>query len=339
MTRKPALLVILTLAVSSAVFAEGSSPLSLSFVPSFNLPLGTDSQAFGFGGGGNLVGEYRMPFLPILFAGAEAGYSYLPLQASTTASLISGGDISLISAGVLVGARLDFLRSFSVRATAGVGYWYGFLNGSSTAGSDPFASIGVDFSYTFIPSLSIGLGAAYRDFFGMYNDIAVTLGLSYNFLSGSAQTVAPAKVQEQPPAKPAPLSNAPTQAFPDEKNKGIAIYNLSFNKVFPIFHAWYDSNPLGKVTIRNTDSSPATDITVSLFTKRYMDEPKECAVIPVLKRVKRRTSTCSPCLGTTSWRSPRPPRWPRRWMSATRGTARQPPAPRSRRSTSMTGMQ
>ena len=286
MIRKAVLSAIFAAAVSLAAYAQTPSPLSFSLVPSFDLPLGTDGTAFGFGGGGNIVGEYRMPFLPILFAGAEAGYSYLPLKAST-ASLISGGAVSLISGGVLVGARLDFLTNFSARATAGVGYYYGFLNGSSTSGSNPFASVGLDVSYAFIPSLNLGLGAAYRNFFGLYNDIAVTLGVSYNFLSSGNPTSAPVKVQEQAPLKPAPLSNdrpnTPAQTLPDDKNKGVAIYNLSLIKVFPIFHAWYDTNPIGKMTIRNTDSSVATDVTVTLFIKRFMDAPKECAVIRSLK--------------------------------------------------------
>jgi hypothetical protein len=279
MTRKAAFAVVIVLFVGFDGFSQSESPslLSLSLVPSFNVPMGSDTTWFALGGGGKLVGEYRMPFLPLLFAGAEGGFSYVPLTAKTTMSLVSGGAVA--------GVRFDFLKDFTFRITASGGYFYAFLNdGSGHSGSNPFVSIGGDLSWTFVPALSAGLGASYRDFLGLYNDIAVTLGMSYNFPGGSQ---ASPPVKEQAPVKPAPLTNAqptaPNQALPNEKNKGVAIYNLTFNKVFPIFHAWYDSNPIGKVTIRNTDSSPATDITVSLFIKRYMDDAKECATIPVLQ--------------------------------------------------------
>jgi len=283
MTRKAVFAVVLVLSVGLAGFAQSATPgpLSLSLVPSLNLPMGSDTTDFSLGGGGKLLGEYRMPFQPLLFAGAEVGYSYVPLKSLgapvTTMSLVSGGAV--------VGARYDFLRNFSARITAGVGYFYASLGDGSGTGSNPFASIGADLSWAFVPSLSVGLGAEYRDFFGLYNDIAITLGVSYNFLSGGGGGAAP--VRQQPATKPGPLTNnqppAKPQILPDEKNKGVLIHDLTFNKVFPIFHAFYDSNPIGKLTLVNTDNSPATDITVTLVIKQYMDAPKDCATIPALK--------------------------------------------------------
>ena len=279
MIRKAAFATVLMLAASVGGFAQSPSPLSIALVPSFSVPMGTDGNLFTFGGGGKLLGEYRMPFLPVLFAGAEAGYSYVPLKAVTSMSLFSGGAV--------VGARFDFLSNFSFRITAGGGYFYASLNDGSGTGSNPFFSAGADLSWTFVPALSLGLGAAYRDYFGLYNDVAVTLGLSYNFPSGGGGAAAPVKVQEQAPQKPAPLTEikpaAPVQKIPNERDKGVQIYNLSLNKVFPIFHAYYDINPIGTMTIRNTDGSTATDITVSLNIKQYMDAPKDCIVIPALK--------------------------------------------------------
>jgi len=284
MTRKAFLVAVLVLSVGFAGFAQapaaapsGPSPLSLSLTPDFSVPLGGDASLFTVGGGGKLSGEYRMPFLPLLFVGAEAGYSFVPLQSVTALSLLGGG--------VSVGARLDFARNFSARVTGTGGYYYAFLNDNTGSGSNPFASIGADVSWNFVPSWSLALGAAYRDFFGLYNDMAVTIGVSYNFLSRGGGGAAP--VREQPSTKPTPLTNnqppAKPQNLTEEKNKGVVVQNLSFNKVFPIFHAFYDSNPIGKLTLVNTDNSPATDITVTLLIKQYMDAPKDCATIPSLQ--------------------------------------------------------
>lgn len=265
MVRKAALSAVITAVVALTGFAQAPALLSLSLVPGVNVPLGADAQAFGIGGAGDLRAEYRMPFFPVLFAGAGAGYSFVPLKSITS--------MSLISASALVGARLDFLGGFSARVTSGMGYYYAFLNdGSSNSGSNPFLSIGADLSYALMPALSIGLGASYRNFLGLYNDLSVTVGVSYNLLSGSGTSGAPALQQEQPSARPAPL-----------EGKGITITNLAMSKVFPIFHSWYDTNPIGKMTITNTSGTTATDVAVTLLIKQYMDAPKECAVIRELK--------------------------------------------------------
>ncbi len=118
-----------------------------------------------------------------------------------------------------------------------------------------------------------------------FNDIAVTLGASYNFLQGASQA---APIQKEPtPAKPTPLKSNEQPATPakppEDKNKGIVIQNISFNKVFPIFHAFYDTHPIGTITLVNTDSSPATDVAVTLQIKQYMDAPKDCGTIATLK--------------------------------------------------------
>ena len=175
MTRRMVFAAILAFAVGIAGSAQTAtvSPLSLSIVPSFTLPF-WGSPEFTYGGGGTLLGEYRMPFLPLLFVGAEAGFSYVPLTSITTMSLASGG--------VVVGTRFDFMKSLSFSVTAAGGYFYASLNDGSGSGSNPFASLGTEFSWTPVPAFSIGLGATYRDFFGLYNDIAVTLGASYNFM-------------------------------------------------------------------------------------------------------------------------------------------------------------
>jgi tetratricopeptide (TPR) repeat protein len=84
-------------------------------------------------------------------------------------------------------------------------------------------------------------------------------------------------IAEEPPAPaepPKPL---------EEKGKGLVIHDLAFDSVFPIFHTYYDNHRVGRLTLKNTEDVPVTDITVSLKIPQYMDLPKECAVIPEVK--------------------------------------------------------
>jgi hypothetical protein len=174
--------------------------------------------------------------------------------------------------------RYDILRNLSVRAYANGGYYYAFLNnGSQQKAANPFAGGGVGLSWSFVPSLSLGLGAAYRNFFGLYNDLSVSLGVSYTF-----PVAGPASERRPQPARPG-LLNADQVDNPGIEGQGLVMRNLAFGHVFPIFHAWYDSNPIGSLTLINTGSAPATVITVSLNIRQYMDAPKKSATIPEMK--------------------------------------------------------
>ncbi|MGA2478058.1 MAG: hypothetical protein ABSG63_04825 [Spirochaetia bacterium] len=68
-----------------AAFAESPpapSLFSLSLTPDFSIPMGRNTSLFTAGGGAQLSAEYRMPFLPLFFVGGEAGFSFVPVQAS-----------------------------------------------------------------------------------------------------------------------------------------------------------------------------------------------------------------------------------------------------------------
>ncbi len=191
--------------------AADTSFFSLSLVPHFTMPLGRDTTVYAPGGGADLNAEYRLPSLPILFVGGGLGYSFVPLQAVTS--------ISLMDAGLAAGLHYDLMPSLSLRAFASGGYFYAFINdGTGRGGGNPVASGGVDLSYSLTPELGIGVGAAYRYYFGLYNDLAVTLGVSYNFQSRGGQAAAPLQQRPAQP-KPTPIPPAP-QAQPRPGARG-----------------------------------------------------------------------------------------------------------------------
>jgi tetratricopeptide (TPR) repeat protein len=258
----------------TATVGSSSSLFSLSLTPRFTIPLGRDTAVYSFGGGADFEAEYRMPFLPILFLGVGLGYSFVPLQAVTS--------ISLFDAGLAAGFRFDLLPSLSVRAYGSGGYFYAFMNdGTGRGGANPVAAGGADISWAITPALGIGLGATYRYYFGFYNDLAVTLGMSYGFPAGGGQAAKPAQ-QGQSQAKPQPLQSTP-QAQPEPKGKGLFVKELSLENVFPVQHAYYDTNPIGKMLLKNTEDSAMTDITVTFIVRQFMDAPKDCGIIAELK--------------------------------------------------------
>ena len=256
--------------------AASTTPLlSLSFTPRFTIPLGEDTALYALGGGISFQAEHRISSLPLLFIGGNLGYSYVPLQAVTSLSLIDGG--------ITAGLRFDLRPTLSIRVFGSGGYFFAILNnGSGTGGANPMVAGGADIAWAFAPGLSIALGAAYRYCIGLYNDLAVTLGMSYGVSIAGTKMPVRSQQQNPAPAKPAPLQSAP-QESPEPKGKGLIVKELSLGNVFPILHAFYDTNPIGTAVLRNTEESPITDITVSFIVRQFMDAPKDCATIAEIK--------------------------------------------------------
>ena len=56
----------------------------------------------------------------------------------------------------------------------------------------------------------------------------------------------------------------------------IKISSSELKPVFPIFYKFYDTNPVGTVTISNPAKDLAKNVTVEFFVKQFMDNPKTC---------------------------------------------------------------
>ena len=76
------------------------------------------------------------------------------------------------------------------------------------------------------------------------------------------------------PARPEPLGETTIK----RTGKGLEISSIELNRIFPVLFKHYDDNPVGQVVIYNNEYSPVTNISLSFFVERYMDNPKECAV-------------------------------------------------------------
>jgi hypothetical protein len=266
------LLSVILLASSFPVLAQSSetqkgaqkptSLLSLSVTPNFSIPMGGDSSFFGVGGGALLAADYRLPFFSLLFLGGDLGYSLVPLTTVTS--------LSLPQAALEAGICLDLAPTLSARAHGWLGYAYGLLNNAAGTGGTPFVATGADIGWRFVPTLSLDLGFAYRYYFDLYNDIALTLGMSYHVPRSAAQAF---REQNQPQPKPTPLESPPA----------LVIKELSLGNIFPILHAYYDTSPLGHLVLVNTGDTPMTDVTVSFLVHQFMDDPKQSPTVAELK--------------------------------------------------------
>jgi tetratricopeptide (TPR) repeat protein len=278
---KPILFALAFLACQGAFGqAEGaaqSAPMlfSLTLTPSVTVPLGRDAPYYNPGFGADISADFRMPFFPLWFVSGGLGYSLVPLESVTSLSLLSGG--------LGTGFRFDSGKLGAKVRGAG-GYFYGFLNdGSSRGGANPFATGGASISWAFTPSLSAGLGATYRYFFGLYNDLSIQLGGSYSFLPGGGQAWKPSSrpaVEQKPlPAKPEPIKEEPVKAEPQRPTPqlapgaGLEVSNVEFFNVFPVFFKYYSSHALGRIVVKNADTAAASDVKAGFFLKQYMDNP------------------------------------------------------------------
>ncbi len=254
---KRAAFVIILIVAMPSIAAHAAQPateppplVSLGIWPFWSVPnpfqVGND-LAFGQGGGARLAAEFVLPFFPLVFAtgGLEYGYAGFVSYYGTPYS------ISLLSGSLGLGLRMPIADWLTIRILAGGGYYYGFLNhtGIADGGSNPFLSAGLGCVFNLGPLFSLELAESYIWHYNLRQSIQLSLGAIYHVL---------------PPG-------------------GVEIEDLIFESVFPVFRTYYDTHSIGSATIRNTASSPATRVSVSLRVPQYMDAAKECLTIQELK--------------------------------------------------------
>ena len=233
---------------------QGLTPdlFSISMAPGVSIPVSTDSAYFDMGGGADIDVELRMPFYTAWYLGANVGYYYAPVRRITSLSTIEGG--------VLTGLSYEPFRNFMVKAFTGGGYFYGLLNNGAGTGSNPYLAGGVGVSYFITPNLSLGVQGSYRYFFGLMNDIAIAAGTTYRFgAPGSSRSYVPG-------GKPTPLNGTVTS--------GMDAASLTLSDVYPVFYAYYDDHPIGKAVLHNAERVAAENISISVYVKEFMDNPK-----------------------------------------------------------------
>ncbi len=232
---------------------------SIIIKPSFELPLGEKSSLtnadapFKPGGSVSFNLQYVPPGIPLFFFSGVLGYSVMPTQAE---------NLTVLNGGLRSGLNFRFGDVLSLNTGVELGWYVGMYPGNE-AGSNPYAGGNIDLSWDISPELTLSAGAGYKYLLGyesatesytdLYQGASVSIGTVFHLSSG------------------------------DNRTK-VKVDNIEFDPVFPVFYGYYDSNPLGTVSLTNGENSTITDVKVYFDVNQYMEEPKLSATFPSLKR-------------------------------------------------------
>jgi hypothetical protein len=238
---------------ASATKAPGAlSGFSATLSPVGFVPLGADATLFGFGGGSDAAVSWRIPALPSLSVGAGGGYLFLPSSLPTD---------TVSAAHVAANAAWNFQVSqkLSIKAAGEGGWYFAALNGGGApAGNNPFLGGGLSLNLDLSRTLGLGLGAGYRGYGGLASGISIGLGISLKPQGASASKA----------------SLPPGIKLLKGDGGGIDPVGIVLNPVYPVFYAYYDTSPIGKVYMKNLETVDASDIVVKVLVKQFMDEAK-----------------------------------------------------------------
>jgi len=228
-------------------------------MPSVVVPMGEksalidDSALYTLGAGTSLHLQYIFPDLPMLYLDGNLGYGYQPTQAQllnmVTTGIGTGGNIR-------AGDRTSF--------TAGTEFgWYLAMYPDAPTASNPWVGVRVTGSMDFTPSFTLTVGGGYRLMIG-YDTESSSFTELFQGLNFSIGTTIPL-------------------AGGENRNK-VKTENIDFSPIFPVFYGYYDTHPVGNVTIKNGENGTITDLQVSFFVNQYMEQPKVSEPISQLKR-------------------------------------------------------
>ncbi len=264
---KRVVIVILLVFMPFIATAQTYSSLRLQLTPRLEIPLGGYAGRFNPGAAGQFSLAYKPPTRFPVYVGIDAGYSYIPVNLEWSAPIhtaMAGG-----------GLGLDFRLLGRLGADIYVkgGYYQGFirdLQGSVVHGGNPYLDTGAMFRFYLSPGFRIGIGSAYREYFGkpesLYRSISFFLSGSYRIpLKGSAEF-------------------EPLEAVPSR----LQLQDIEIGNIFPVFYKYYDDHPIGSAVIENKEKGTVENIEISVFMKQYMDYPKTYGIQePVRKGEKR----------------------------------------------------
>jgi len=189
--------------------------------------------------------------LPFLEALARAGVHSMQLDSDESILYVGG------SAGLGFVARLLERVSVEVSGFAGLGKILNY-NGKDYGMYELGARL--ETSLRLSSALTLGISAGYERL--------ANPNSSASFLDAISAGIS--------------LKLSPAELARDRAN--VAITKVETQAIFPVFRSWYDSEPLGSVTIRNNEDGAVENLSVSFFAPEYMGGPRLCATVGRLER-------------------------------------------------------
>jgi hypothetical protein len=275
-TRAIATLWLLLFGFPWLAFGESPVTLGLQATPELSLPMGESATYFALGGGARLAGAVGLPGIRLVTPLVDIGYLFLPVQSA-------GANLSVLQFGAGALFSVPLGNRFTADLKVAAGYYAGVLQGpvSSTGGS--FYGVGnAGVSMFLSPRLSLTAAAGYGYYHQVYQGLQFTLGTTVRLAGAGSGPIPHEGVLPLFPGK------LPARGL-------VKISDVKLERVFPVLWKYYDTHPLGSITLTNVGDRELESLEVRLEmptadpTKSYIDKPKLSARIERLKKGESRT--------------------------------------------------
>ena len=229
---------------------------STRLIPSGLMPLGSSRDLFKFGG----AIDANTSYIPesSLFPGIAAGarFALLPVETSGYIRVLAGyGGPAIL---------LPVTQTLSILAQGSAGYYLWNTmdwSGKDNNGSDLMLRGSLTAQITLNNRFSLGAGPSYDYYFNLYNGLGIDLYLNMGFPVQKRDKAVRTQKEE------------PRIELLKQKGKGILIEETVLNPIFPVLYRYYDTMPIGSLSIMNSDKTPAENISIQFYVERYMDNP------------------------------------------------------------------
>jgi tetratricopeptide (TPR) repeat protein len=253
---------VLLLTITTLAFTDSGNNLSIHVLPGIDIPLTRSEQDFVYR---RLGISARASFLKV--SDKNPRYYFEGITAYHTTLLKDEWLIlNLLTLGAGGGLHFTPTETVSLRFGMESGWYLGFFG--DIPGSNPYGGLSFNSHFTLPRGTVLKAGVSYNYFLMATNEGELTdlfQGLSLYFGASLNRRAAPVRYSE-----------------PDINPK-LTISNVSLDPVFPVFHTYYNQNPIGRLSLINEEQGSINDVRVSLLVPQYMDGPKECACLDELE--------------------------------------------------------
>jgi tetratricopeptide (TPR) repeat protein len=259
---------LLSLAAASPAPSESSVTWGLQAAPEFSIPMGNSAEYYQLGAGARLAVALGLPVFPLVTPFLDLGYLFLPVLAAEE----SGASLSLIRAGAGGALSVPFGKRFTADVMLSGGYYAGLLHAAESSQGSSFYGVGTAGVSMFLsPRFSLEAAAGYGYFHQVYQGLFFALGTTARLAGKGGGPIPPEGILPLFPGK------LPAKGF-------LKISDAKLKRVFPVLFKYYDTHPLGRVTLSNVGDREVQDLRVRLELQGSMDAPKLSARIERLKK-------------------------------------------------------
>jgi hypothetical protein len=228
--------------------------------------MGDSADYFTPGGGVRLAVDVGIPTFPLITPFVDLGYLFLPIQAA-------GANLSVLQFGAGGVLSLPFAKRFTADIQLAGGYYAGLLHAPASSTGGSFYGAGkAGVSMFLSPRFSLAVAAGYGYFHEIYQGLQFTLGTTARLAGGGGGPIPHEGVLPLFPGK------LPAKGL-------VKITDAKLERVFPVLFKYYDTHPLGSITLSNVGDRDVENLEVRLeMAQELMYAPKVSARIERLKK-------------------------------------------------------